>query len=163
MARVIVECIGCKHMFHKNETKMVYRGQKGYGYQCKSCEAEAHKKTAQREATNTATEKAVAKYYTLTFSVKKPTPSITAWLESLGYKPQYNNFGVTDFIGNEVQGFQSITKLIASYDKRFENEYSMNIHCRDHEGNEIDVKSLDMVRLFSKYKGYSKVIKELGL
>lgn len=162
MAKMIITCIGCGHKFHKANCTKVYRGQKNYGFQCKACEEESHRKVAQREATNTATDKAVAKFYTLTFSVKKPNADITAWLESLGYKVRYNNFGVTDFIGNEVQGFQSITKLVASYDKRFDNDYTMKVHCRDHEGNEIDVKSLDMVRLFSKYKGYDKVLKALG-
>lgn len=162
MAKMIIKCIGCGHEFHKAECVKVYRGQKNYGFVCPDCQRESHKKEAQRDATNEATEKAKASFYTLKFSVKKPTEDITAWLESLGYAPKYNNFGITDFIGNEVQGFQSITKMLASYDKRFENTYTISVHCRDMRGNEIDVNSLDLVRLFSKYKGYEKVLEALG-
>lgn len=158
MAKVIINCIGCGENFHKNLCKKVYRGQMNYGFICPHCEEEAKHKKASRKATNKSTEKATSGFYTLKMNVTKPNESIIAWLESLGYATKYDNFGRVDFIGNEVNGFQSITKVLNSYDKRFTEPYTISVHCRDLRGNEIDLNSLDLVRVFSKYKGYEKVI-----
>ena len=111
-----------------------------------------------RSSSSPASDKATSSYYTLKLSVKNPSADIIAWLESLGYAPKYDNFGNADFIGNEVQGFQSITKMINSYEKRFNNPNSMTVKCRDLRGNELTLKTLDGLRLFSKYKGYEKCI-----
>lgn len=156
MAKVYINCIGCGEVFHKDLCKKVYRGQKNYGFVCPHCEEEAKHKAMKRIATNTASNKATSSFYTLKFTVKNPTADITAWLESLGYAPKYDNFGNADFIGNEVQGFQSITKLVNSYEKRFNNPKSMTVKCRDLRGNELTVKTLEGLRMFSKYKGYEK-------
>lgn len=157
MAKVIINCIGCGEPIHKMYCKKVYRGQKNYGFICPTCEEEAHKKEQRREATNTSTPKATSNFYTLKMTVKKPSADITGWLESLGYAPKYDNFGNADFNGNEVNGFQSISKLIGSYKKRFTEPMSYTVHCRDLRGNVIDLKDIELVRVFSKYKGYEKV------
>lgn len=158
MSKVMVNCVGCGVEIHKSLCKKVYRGQKNYGFVCPHCEEEAKHKAMKRIATNTASDKATSSYYTLELSVKNPTADITAWLESLGYAPKYDNFGNAKFIGNEVQGFQSITKLVNSYEKRFDNPKSMVVKCRDLRGNELNLKTLDGLRLFSKYKGYEKCV-----
>lgn len=163
MSRIIVKCIGCGNEVSKFDCKKIYRGQKNYGFICPHCEAEAHKKAQTREATNKATDKATANFYTLKMCVKNPSADVTGWLESLGYAPKYDNFGNAFFNGNEVQGFQSITKVLASFNKRFDEPMKYEIHCRDNRGNEIDLKDIEMVRLFSKYKGYEKVLEALGL
>lgn len=158
MSRVIINCIGCGNEVNKNECTKIYRGQKNYGFLCRHCEAESHKKEQSRVATNTATDKATANFYTLKMTVKRPSADVTGWLESLGYAPKYDNFGNADFNGNEVQGFQSITKVLASYQKRFTEPMFYKVHCRDNRGNEIDLKDINLVRVFSKYKGYEKVL-----
>lgn len=161
MAKVIINCIGCGQPIHKSLCKKVYRGQKNYGFVCPHCEEEARHKQMKRVATNTASEKATSCFYTFELNVKNPTADIVAWLESLGYAPKYDNFGNAKFIGNEVQGFQSITKLINSYEKRFTNPKSMSVKCRDLRGNELTVKTLEGLRMFSKYKGYEKCLKAI--
>lgn len=158
MSRVIIRCVGCGREYHKDECTKIYRGQKNYGFVCPHCEAEAHKREQSRVATNKATDKATANFYTLKMSVKKPSADVVGWLESLGYAPKYDNFGNADFNGNEVQGFQSITKVLASFNKRFDEPMNYKVHCRDNRGNEIDLKDIELVRLFSKYKGYEKVL-----
>ena len=158
MSKVIINCIGCGQPIHKDLCKKVYRGQKNYGFVCPHCEEEAKHKQMKRVATNKASEKATSCFYALELNVKNPTADIIAWLESLGYAPKYDNFGNAKFIGNEVQGFQSITKLINSYEKRFDNPKTMFVKCRDLRGNELILKTLNGLRMFSKYKGYEKCL-----
>lgn len=162
MCKIIINCVGCGEEINKNLCEKVYRGQKNYGFICPTCREEMRHKRFSREASNTATDKATSSYYTLTINVDHPTDDINGWLEHLGYSVKNDNFGKVDYVGNEIQGFQQISATLRSYDKRFDRPYKLSVHCRDLRGNEIDVDSIELVRLFSKYKGYEKVLEALG-
>lgn len=160
--KILVNCVGCGEVVSKYDCEKVYRGQKNYGFCCPKCLAEARKKSYTRSASNKATDKSKAKYYTLKMNIKRANNDIKGWLEGLGYAIKCDNFNNIEVIGAEVQGFQSITKVLASYNKRFTEPMKFAVTCNDKVNPIIVVDNLEDVRLFSQYKGYDKLIKKLS-